>query len=132
MKAGVTFEVKCPIGSVGFQAEIDLDDDTVRTIRKTLEPGQLWIWPVHMTASRIAVIAMQSRFACVVSIAGKETLLEGQTEQDLGVIAGRRGSETFGEFPFGDDVEEITAISVQNGEKKNHIDILIGEVGGAL
>ena len=127
MKIGVTVEVRCPLGSVAFQSQVDAVQESVRLSRKELSPGQTWTWRVGLVErDKIAFFAAQSQYDVTMTINGQETILEGQMTTDFGVLFARRESETLGTLPFEGDLSEVTVTN--DSDKKNRIDILFGEI----
>lgn len=121
----LSFEMLAPQGSVAFQAKIPILEESVRYVRKQLAPAQVWTWRLGFPRDSIGVFAVNSERPVTVTIAGKETVLEGQGSTDFAMVFARRGSESFGELPFDGDLAEIT---VKNDSSiSNHVTIYVAE-----
>lgn len=127
MKVGITVEVRCSAGSVAFQSQIDSDQDSMRFVRKELQPGQEWSFRIlPIERDKIAFFAAQSLLPATLKVNGSETILEGQNTTDFGVFFARRDLETIGSLPFAGDLTEIKVTN--DSDKKNRFDIFLGEV----
>ena len=100
MQIGLAVEIRCPLGSVAFQAEIPVDPVASRVVRKTLAPGEVMAVPVYLPVRDIALIAGQAQLAAVVDVDGERTVLEGQKSTDFGLLYAVRGDEAFGDAPW--------------------------------
>ena len=128
MQIGITMELMSPMGSVAFQSQVEVQDESIRSVRKELNPGQSWTWRLAIPRDRIAVFAAQSMLECEVSFNGKlsELTLEGQSTTDFGIIFARRGQDTFGALPFEGDLVEMVVKNTT--DKLNRIDVFVGEL----
>jgi len=130
MKVGISVECRSPQGSVAFQSQVDVDEETVRFCRKELEPGQTWVWRMlPIDRDRVAFFSAQSMYPVTLQLGGHITLLEGQMTSDFGIIYARRDLETLGTLPCTGPLSEITVIN--DSQKKNRIDIMLGEIPDA-
>lgn len=131
MHAGIVVEVRCPLGSVAFSAEVPISDINTRMVRRELLPGERVTVNVGIPVGRLALIAGQTKFASVVDVDGEQTVLEGQDSTDFGLLWCVRGSEEFGDAPFPESYDLDTVvreISVTNtSAKKNPLFLMVSE-----
>lgn len=128
VRVGLTVELISPRGSVAFQSQIPVQDESVRFTRKDLSPNQQWTWRLAIPRDRISVFAAQSMGNCVVKFNAdpEEIELLGQGTLDFGMIFARQGSEEIGALPFDGDLQEIHVTNMT--DKANRIDIFVSEV----
>lgn len=126
MKCGITVQVRCSLGDVAFQSQIDAVDESVVMIRKELRPRETWIWKtLPIEPGKLAFFAAQSQQATIITINGQETVLEGQLTTDFGVFFARRGDETLGQLPFSGTLTEIRVTN--DSELKSRFDFMLGQ-----
>lgn len=134
MKIGLTVELMSPRGSVAFQSQVPVADESIRTVRKELKPGKVWRWQLAIPRERIAVFAAQSMGECCVAFNAGDVFdesffkltLEGQNTTDFGIMFARRGEDTFGSLPFEGDLVDVVFWNVS--DKKNRVDVFVGEL----
>lgn len=127
MQIGITVELMSPRGSVAFQSQVGVQEESIRHTRKELQPDQLWQWRLAIPRDRVAVFAAQSMAPCRVSFNGSTEFIEllGQGSTDFGLIYAYRDGEEFGAMPFDGDLAEITVVNI--ADKMNRIDIFVAE-----
>ena len=110
MQIGLAVEIRCPLGSVAFQAEIPVDPVASRVVKKNLAPGEVMTVQIYQPVRDIALIAGQAQLAAVVDVDGERTVLEGQKSTDFGLLYAVRGDEVFGDAPWPVDYDDTESV----------------------
>lgn len=131
MRCGLAVELRCPKGSVGFHAEVDVQEESIRSARKELGPAETWEWRLNIPRSQIAMLAVQSLLDTQLQVNDSLIRLQGQATTDFGLLYAVRtdektgAAEAFGNLPFDGD---LTTIRVTNlTAKRSRVDIIVAE-----